>query len=52
MKLYVFVDKRYPEINLVVATSPDIDLELEKIEVDVEDGQDVIAAVKAVIASR
>jgi hypothetical protein len=27
-------------------------LELEKIEVDVEDGQDVISAVKAVIASR
>lgn len=46
MKLYAFVDKRHPELNLVIMTTIDPNLELEKIEVEVEDGEDVVKAVK------
>jgi len=46
MKIYVFVDQRHPELDLILATSLDPDLVLEKVEVDVEDGESVIQAVK------
>jgi hypothetical protein len=46
MKVYAFVDKRYPNLNLVVVTSDDPDLQLERVEVDVAEGESVIQAVK------
>lgn len=47
MTKYVFVDTRYPTLNLVRVVSDDPDLELEKVEIEVEDGDDIVAAVKA-----
>jgi hypothetical protein len=46
MKLYAFVDARHPDLNLVVITTTDAGLELEKVEVEVEDGENVVQAVK------
>lgn len=47
MKIYAFVDARYPELNLVIVTTKDPELELQKVEVDVQEDEDIIAAVKA-----
>ena len=48
MKLYAFVDARHPNLNLVIVTTEDPNLLLERVELDVEDeNSDVIAAVKA-----
>lgn len=44
--VYAWVNTKHPEDDLVYATSLDSTLELEKIEVQVEEGQSVIQAVK------
>ncbi len=44
--VYTWVNTKHPEDDLVYATSFDSTLELEKIEVQVEEGQSVIEAVK------
>ena len=49
MKIYVWIDKTKPDKNLVIATSPNSDLVLEKIEVEVLDGEDVVSATKRTI---
>ncbi len=46
MIVYAWVNTKHPEDDLVYATSLDSTLELEKIEVQVEEGQSVIQAVK------
>lgn len=46
MKIYAFIDARHPELNLVLLSTEDPDLTLERIEVDVEDGESVVDAVK------
>jgi hypothetical protein len=46
MKVYAFVDKRYPNLDLVIVTTEDPELLLERVEVDVQEDEDVIAAVK------
>lgn len=46
MIVYVFVDTRHPTTNLILASTYDADMELEKVEVDVEDGESVIQKVK------
>ena len=45
-KIYAFVDTRYPELNLIVVTTNDPNLQLERVEVDVQEDEDIIAAVK------
>lgn len=47
MKVYAFVDARHPEKDLVIISTYDPELSLEKVEVDVEEDEDVIAAVKS-----
>lgn len=44
--IYVFVDSRHPNQNLILVSTYDKDLQLERIEVQVEEGQSVVDAVK------
>lgn len=46
MKVYAFVDTRYPNLNLVVVSTEDPNLQLERVEVDIQENESVIDAVK------
>lgn len=45
MKKYVYYDSNKPDMNLVYVIS-DSDIDLIKVELDVEDGEDIIAKLK------
>lgn len=48
MTYYVWVDKNHPEINLVYAINRE-NIDLEKVVVEVGEGEDIVQAVKVVL---
>lgn len=48
MKYYVWVDKLHPQTNLVYSMTTE-NIELERVEVEVEEGEDIVQAVKNIL---
>ena len=44
--VYVFVDSRHPNQNLIVVSTYDHNLILERIELQVEEGKSIVEAIK------
>ncbi len=48
MKKYVYYDSKKPDTNLVYVIS-DSDIDLVKVELEVEDGEDIVAKLKEIL---